>query len=147
MRRSRIGSFAVLAAGVIATILVIAPFVHYTAANEIGITRNVVTGEIGRDHPGWNLSAPWVMAAHVDTRPMRVCVSSTAHAYNCRLAQFVPDFYQEFVEVEGFRYYWWANRLSFNLGYDEEYRGMRDVLRGYAYDIRPYAFVRVTNES
>jgi hypothetical protein len=50
------------------------------------------------------------------------------------------------VKTEGFYYYWWANRLSFNLGYDQEYRGVRDLMRGYAYSPHHYPFLVVKDE-
>jgi hypothetical protein len=78
----------------------------------------------------------------VDTRPVRVCITSTSRSFDCRLVQFQPSEYREFVATQGFYYYWWSNRISFNAGYDEEYRGMKDVLRGYAYSAKPYSFVK-----
>ena len=105
---------------------------HYTEVGQVGIMRNVVTGDMTLDSPGWNVSPPWVLVSKVDTRPMRVCVTSAGRGFNCKLVQFIPAEFEEFVAVEGFRYWWWANRLSFNWGYDEEYRGMRDLMRGYA---------------
>lgn len=119
---------------------------HFTEPTEIGIMRNEFTGEVTRDKAGWNLTVPWVRVAKMDTRPMRVCITSTTRGYNCRLVEFVPEAYQEFVRTEGFRYYWFANRFSFNWGYSEEYRGVKDILRGYGYSAKPYSFVRVIRE-
>ncbi len=121
-------------------------FVHYTDYGHVGIMRDVFSGEIKLDTPGWNVSAPWVEVAKVDTRPMRVCVTSAGRGYDCKLVQFVPTEYREFVTTEGFYYYWWANRVSFNWGYDEEYRGTRDLLRGYGYSAKKYPFVKVLQE-
>lgn len=120
--------------------------VHYTEPTEIGIVRNLVTGELRLDTSGWNLTPPWVSVAHVDTRPMRVCVTSAGRGFHCKLVQFEPAAYRTFVVTEGFRYYWWSNRLSFNLGYDEEYRGVKDLLRGHAYGAQRYPFVTVLKD-
>ncbi len=60
--------------------------------------------------------------------------------------RFNPDEYKAFVAVQGFHYYWWANRFSFNSGYDEEYRGMKDLMRGYAYSSKPYPFIVVIRD-
>lgn len=121
--------------------------VHYTETAHVGIMRNRITGEMRLDTPGWNISAPWVKVAGIDLRPMRVCVSTAGKGFNCKLVQFEKSAYQEFVETEGFYYYWWANRISFNIGYDEEYRGMRDLLRGYAYGVKQYRFVTILPDS
>lgn len=123
--------------------LVYFPFLHYSEPTQLGIMRNVFTGEVKRDTPGWNFSAPWVEVAKVTTTPMRVCVTTTGRGFSCKLVQFVPEQYEAFVNTEGFRYYWWANRISYNYGYYEEYRGVKDLLRGYAYSAKPYPFVKV----
>ncbi len=122
-------------------------FVNYTTFTEVGIMRNEIAGTtVLQDRAGWHLTPLWVLVAKIDTRPTRVCVMSAGRGFNCKLAQFDMKFYQEFVATEGFRYYWWANRISFNMGYDEEYRGVRDLLRGYAYSAKKYPFVKVLLE-
>lgn len=121
--------------------------VHYLEPNQVAITRNRFTGRIDLDRrAGFHLTPPWVAAARIDTRPMRVCLTSSARSFNCKLVQFVPSAYREFVAVQGFHYYWFANRLSFNSGYDDEYRGLRDLLRGFAFGSQPTPFVRVITE-
>lgn len=119
---------------------------NYTEAYEAGIARNLVTGELRlQSGGGMHLTPPWVLVSNVDIRPTRVCLTTTARSFNCLLAEFKPEYYQEFVVTQGFRYWWWANRFSFNFGYDEEYRGFRDVLRGYAFGSQPRPFVTVTD--
>lgn len=123
------------------------PFFHHLDAHEAGIGWNFVTGEtwltVGTSY---NFSSPFMLVSRIDTRPRRVCVTSTTRAVNCRLVQFDLRHFEEFLKTEGFRYYWWSNRLSFNLGYDEEYRGWDDVLRGYGFSAKPYPFIKVTRE-
>lgn len=122
-------------------------FVHFTDQYQVAITRNLFTGELQCDtRGGFHLTAPWVQAVRVDTRPMRVCITSASRAYNCKLVQFEPNAYQQFIGVQGFQYYWWANRVSFNFGYNEEYRGMKDILRGYAYGAGHYRFIKITQD-
>ena len=122
--------------------------VNYLEPIEVGLTWNPLTGERGlQSRAGWHLTPPRVMESTVNTSPERLCLTSAAHsAVNCRLVQFVPEHYRDFLEVEGFRWYWWSNRFSFNFGYHEEYRGVRDVLRGYAFSSQPYPFIRVLRE-
>ncbi len=116
---------------------------HYTEAYHLAIQRNYLTGETSVDvRAGMHLTAPWVKVVRIDKRPMRVCLTSAGRGYNCKLVEFVPERWQEFLEVEGFRYYWWANRFSFNLGYPEEYRGLRDIMRGHAFGAQSYGFIR-----
>jgi hypothetical protein len=120
---------------------------NYVEAQHIGLTWNPLSGEKGMLQAGWHATAPWVFVSEVDTRPMRVCITTSAHAgVNCRLVQFIPERNDEFLKVEGFRWYWWSNRISFNGGYREEYRGFRDVMRGYAFSAQPYPFIRVLDE-
>lgn len=117
--------------------------VHHTDLTEVGVMRNWVTGEIRYDSPGWHISAPWVKVAKIDLRPTRVCVTSASKGYNCMLVQFNREALDVFLKTEGFSYWWWANRFSFNSGHAEEYRGFRDILRGYAYSSTQYPFIRV----
>jgi hypothetical protein len=122
-------------------------FVNYTEPTEVGIARNWFNGDMYlQDKGGWHLSPPWVWVACIDTRPMRVAVTSASRGYNAKLVQFDPRYWKEFVQVEGWHYYWWYNRLSFNWGYDEEYRGVRDLMRGYAYSAKRYPFIKILNE-
>ncbi len=119
---------------------------HYTEPAHVGVARNWITGKMWTDTPGWNLTWPWVKVAKIDLRPARVCVTTAGKGRNCKLVQFETKAWKEFVETEGFYYWWWANRISFNLGYDEEYRGMKDLLRGYAYTVKKYNFMTVTQD-
>ncbi len=112
----------------------------------IGLARNLASGEISIQEAGWHCSPPWVKVARVDTRPMRVSVDSAGHGYNAKLVQFDTANWQDFIQTEGFYYYWWANRFSFNFGYDEEHRGLKDILRGYAYSAKKYSFIKVLDE-
>lgn len=116
---------------------------HHTEATEVGVVWNTFSGTITRDHPGHHLTPPWAFVAKLDTRPVRVCVTSASRSVNCMLVQFDESHYEDFVRTEGFRYYWWDNRFSFNSGYSEEYRGFKDVMRGYAYSVKKYPFIKV----
>lgn len=121
--------------------------IHYQDSHHIAILWNRINGEARLEASGGiKFTLPWVAAAKIDTRPMRVCVTSSSKSFNCKLVQFAPEAYKEFLRVEGFRYYWLSNRISINFGYDEEYRGMKDILRGYAYDVRMYPFIRIVSE-
>jgi hypothetical protein len=134
------GAFLALLIGYFST-------VNYLEPGEAGITWNPVNGEIGiQDHPGYQVNAPWEFVTTIETRPQRVCIQSPAHAaVNCRLVQFDTRYYREFVAAEGWRWYWWSNRLSFNSGYDT-YRGWRSILYGYAFSSQQYRFIRTITE-
>jgi hypothetical protein len=122
--------------------------VNYLENTEVGLTWNPLTGEKDiQQRAGWHITPPWVLETTIGTNPVRLCLTSSAHAaVNCRLVQFVPGEYRSLLEVEGFGWYWWSNRLSFNSGYSEEYRGVRDVLRGYAFSSQQYPFIHVLRE-
>ena len=115
---------------------------HWTAVHEIGIRRNLFTGTLSLDNqPGPELTYPWVQVSKIDTRPRRLCVECDCKNINCRLVSFNPQGWKEFVEREGFGYWWWSNRISFNSGSDKEYRGMDWILRGYVFDNQGYIFL------
>ena len=139
-----------LARAALATIPVYAfylAFCNYLEPTQIGIVRNTISGEMWlQKGGGWFLTAPWTRVARVDTRPMRVAITTAGHGYSAKLVRFVPEHWKEFVATEGFHYYWWYNRISFNLGYGEEYRGMRDIMRGYAYGAKQYPFCEAISE-
>lgn len=109
------------------------PFFHYTSIHETGIMKNMVSGKIQLDNPGFHFNVPWILVSKVDTRPQRVCITSVTRTMNCKLARFMPLQYQKLIEREGWKYYWWNNRISFNYGYSDEYRGFRDLIRGYSF--------------
>ena len=120
---------------------------RYVAPGFADITWQPLSGEIGLLHTGWNVVGPLTFTTEIDTRPQRLCLSSDTHAAaNCRLVQFDITRVNDFVATEGWRWYWWSNRLSFNAGYDETYRGFRDVLRGYAFSANQYPFVKVLKQ-
>ena len=113
---------------------------------QVGIARNWISGEMWLQQAGWHTTPPWVCVARIDTRPMRVSIPSAGHGYNSKLVQFDPKYWREFVAVEGWRYYWWANRISINFGYNDEHRGIKDILRGHAYGAQHYPFIKVLEE-
>ncbi len=120
---------------------------HHLEPDEIFLTRGIIGGKTSIiSKGGWNFTNPFTWTARVPTSPMRVCITSSGRGVNCKLVRFNPDKYEQFLETEGFRLYWWANRFSFNWGYDEEYRGIRDIFRGYAFAAQKYSFITVTEE-
>ena len=122
-------------------------FFHWTGVHEVGIRRNIFTGEITLDSTaGFEITPPWVQVALIDTRPQRMCVECDRRSLSCKLVEFNPKGWKKFIENEGFRYYWLSNRISFNSGSEEEYRGMDWVIRGYAFSETGYPFIRVTKE-
>lgn len=122
-------------------------FINYTEPTELGIVRNKITGETWiQETGGWKITKPWVWVSVIDLRPVRVAVHSAGHGYCAKLVQFDKKYWKEFIATEGFRYYWWSNRFSFNSAYEEEYRGMKDLMRGYTFSSKKYPFVKVLTE-
>ena len=121
-------------------------FLNHVEPSETGLARDEISGEVWRQSAGWHVTSPWTLVNNIDTRPMRVAVLSGGRGYSGKLVQFNPEHFEEFLETEGFWYYWWSNRLSFNWGHSEEYRGMRDIMRGYAYGAKRYRFFTVIEE-
>lgn len=120
---------------------------NYVDQGEAGLGWNAVSGEIFLQEPGIHWTSPITLVSVIETRPQRVCItSSTQAAPNCKLVQFDATQYKEFVAVEGWRYYWFDNFISFNSGHQETYRGFRDLLRGYAFSAQEYPFVKTIKE-
>ena len=121
-------------------------FYHYTDNYEFGLTYNLFTGEVKPDrHTGHHLTYPWVLETSIDIRPQRVCITSASRNINCRLVQFDTSEYRELIRREGFRYYWWYNRFSFNSG-QETYRGVTNLLLGHAYGANRCPCVKILQE-
>jgi hypothetical protein len=137
---------AVGVAGLAACFLFYLACLNYLEPTQVGISWNYASGESQLQEPGWHITSPLVAVARIDTRPVRVCITSASRGFNCRLVQFEPSGYQQFIATQGFYYYWWSNRISFNWGYNEEYRGMRDLMRGYAYSVKQYPFIKALRE-
>lgn len=120
---------------------------NYLRSYEVGLAKNLVTKNVWlQEGQGFHFTNPFVFVARLDTRPARVGVHSRSKTANQKLVQFQPVYWEEFVKTEGWRYYWWDNRFSFNGSYPEEYRGWRDVCRGYAYSTKKYPFFKVIEE-
>ncbi|NTV41319.1 MAG: hypothetical protein HGA61_03550 [Candidatus Moranbacteria bacterium] len=121
-------------------------FLNHTEPTELGVARNVLSGEILiQEGGGWHLTPPWVLVSVIGTRPMKVEIPTSGHGYKAKLVQFNVREWRKFIETEGFHYWWWANRISFNSGY-ETYRGMKDLMRGYAFSAKQYPFVQILEQ-
>jgi len=121
-------------------------FYHHTKSYEFGITRNIITGEMKPDtRTGHHFTAPWVLETTIDTRPRRVCIASASRNVNCRLVQFDTSQWKSLVEYEGFHYYWWYNRISFNWS-QETYRGLDNLFLGHAYGSNKGKFLKILQE-
>lgn len=117
-------------------------FFHRVDFYEVSLNKNYFTNEIVCDtNPGYKISPPWIQASVIDTRPLRVCIDCSCNALDCKLVSFNPKGYKEFVQKEGWGYYWWRNRLSINTGNQNEWRGMDNILRGYSFDGKKYEFL------
>jgi hypothetical protein len=139
--------FKITILGIIISISIWIFFFHWTGIHQIAIKRNVFTGSIEIDTvAGIDFSSPWVQVSRIDTRPHRLCIDCECRALNCKLVEFRKEGWKDFVDREGFRYYWLDNRLSFNSGSKQEYRGMDWILRGYAYDEQSHSFLKITKE-
>lgn len=115
----------------------------YLDMHHVSINRNLLTGELMVDTvPGFEFSAPWVQVSRIDSRPMAINVPSSARTLNRKLVQFVPAHWKEFIALEGYEYWWWRNRWSFNSGHDDSNRGIKDIFTGYAYGTRRHPFIK-----
>ena len=117
-------------------------FIHYNDSHHVSVSRNFITGEVKLDTTkGIKFSHAWVQVIKFDTRPFRVCLDCSCSNINCRLVSFNPSGWKDFIDREGIKYFWFKNRISFNSGQKQEYRGIKHVLRGYSYD-QNYSFIK-----
>lgn len=130
-----------------AALLLVATFylscVSYTDYKHVSISNNLITGEKILDTiPGITISYPWVQIVRLDKRPFRICVSSSSKNMVCGLYSFDYRYWKDFIELEGIHYYWMYNRISYNSGHSDEYRGLVDILKGYVLDNKKYKFIK-----
>jgi len=119
---------------------------HYTESYQVGISYNLFSGEIKKDdRTGYHITYPWVLVTRIDCRPIKVCIASATRNMNCRLVKFNPEKYMELMKFEGFSYYWWYNRFSFNSGQDT-YRGFNNLLLGHSYGDNRCSCVEIIKE-
>lgn len=123
-------------------------FIHYTPQGIATLDRNIISGEITLNKKmGINFSYPWVQSTKIDLRPTRYCLDCSCSNMNCYLAQFDELGLDDFIKKEGWSYYWLRNRLSFNMGHQNEWRGWDNVLRGYVLDSdHEFKFIKRTKE-
>ncbi len=130
-------------------ILMFLTTVNKVNSHEIGLAWDRISGNCWIQSPGIHISSPFVLVSNIDIRTTRVCVESSTRSGACKLVQFDRRYVGDFYDLEGFRYYWFDNRFSFNFGYKEEYRGFRDILRGYAFApnrATDYKFIKILEE-
>lgn len=117
-------------------------FFNFLTMNQISFNHNIIDGTVQCDTvPGFKLSAPWIQVSKIDKRPVRVSIDCSCRNLTSKLVQFNPKEYESFIQKEGWGYYWLRNRISFNFGNKEEWRGFDNVLRGYAFDQEKYKFL------
>lgn len=114
----------------------------YNPYTHVSIHRNWLSGKTELKGPGVSITPPWTFVSRIDIRPKKVCLECSCQNLNCQLVSFDPSGWKDFLKVEGFGYYWWRNRLSFNIGHDNEYRGISNILRGYSFSDRNYTFLK-----
>lgn len=117
-------------------------FFSYNGSYRVSIHRNWVSGETSLNTEGASITPPWVQIIRIDTRPVRACIECSCNNVSCDLVSFNPDGWKEFLEIEGYNYYWSRNRISFNYGHDKEYRGISNILRGYSFSDKNYTFIK-----
>lgn len=118
-------------------------FIHYNNTHHVSVARNFFTGEMKMDSSaGIKFSAPWIQVIKFDKRPFKVCIDCSCANVNCKLIAFEPAGWHDFLQREGFKYFWFKNRISFNSGQSIQYRGIRHVLRGYSFDNKKYSFIK-----
>lgn len=89
---------------------------------------------------GIKFSYPWIQVVRINRYPIKICLECDCRNIDCRLISFNSKGWKDFIDREGFQYFWFKNRYSINLT-EKEYRGIEYVLRGYAFDNKQYSFI------
>lgn len=79
-------------------------FLNHVDYNEIGISYNSWTGEIKKQEVGWHITSPLVRVTYVPTIPIRVEFDMYSRFVLPKLVKFNPEYYKEFIQIEGFHY-------------------------------------------
>lgn len=117
--------------------------VDFRDSYHIALCKNEIKGEVYLDTlHGFNVTYPWIRVSKIDTRPIKLCIDCNCANINCKLIQFDYNYYQNFTKREKFCYFWWKNRISFNISQENEYRGMKFILRSYAFDKEKHKFIK-----
>ena len=80
-------------------------FLNHVDINEIGVAYDSRTGKLSKQECGWHLTEPWVEATTIPTIPVRVEIYNHNRFILPKLVQFQPEYYKEFIEIEGFKYF------------------------------------------
>ena len=84
-------------------------FLNHVDINEVGIAYNSRTGEIHQQPVGWHITNPWVKTSALPIIPVRVEIySGTTRGSRFippKLVVFKPEHLEEFIKIEGFRWY------------------------------------------
>lgn len=117
---------------------------NHIGVQEIGIKYNSWTGEIALQHTGWHVTGPQVQVANVSLLPTQVCLNSGARLLNCKLIRFNENGVQDFIHEQGFHYY--GNVTSNTYSCASACTGMPNILKGYAYSGKQWAFLEILEE-
>ena len=84
-------------------------FLNHVDINEVGIAYNSRTGEIHKQEVGWHVTPPWVKTSTLPTIPIRVEIfagtTRESRFILPKLVIFKPEHLEEFIKIEGFRWY------------------------------------------
>lgn len=78
---------------------------NHVDINEIGVAYDSSTGKLSKQECGWHVTEPWVKVTTIPTIPVRVEIYNNSRFILPKLVQFQPEYYKEFIEVEGFKYF------------------------------------------
>lgn len=105
-------------------------FWNHVGYNEIGVSYNSMTGELNKQEVGWHFTPPWVRVIYIPTIPIRVDFDRYSRFLLPKLVQFNTKYYKEFIQVEGFHYF-----FDFSM-----------VLREYAFSDNKWDFIIELNK-
>lgn len=80
--------------------------------DQIGISFNPFSGSIDTLSSGRHFMSPFTLVSRIPTNPVKVCINGKNYSTNCKLLSFRKSEWRELIRLEGWRYYWWDNRLT-----------------------------------
>jgi hypothetical protein len=108
-------------------------FLNHVSVNEVGIAYNSISGEIKEQrHPGFYVTSPATIVGYLSTLPTKVTIPSDAKIINSKIVKFNPDYLNEFIKDQGFK---WGLSNS-----------QESIFLGFAYSGKKYPWLEIVQE-
>ena len=107
---------------------------NHLSVNHIGVAYDSYNGTISlQEAPGWYRTSPFVKLSYISTLPVKVTIPSEAQVIISKIVRFKVEGIEEFIRLQGFKY-WSDGEIS-------------SILLGYAFSGNSYPFLEIMQET